>query len=320
MSNKNQLISIIIPTFKGENTIEMLIKEIVKVCQDVNFEIVVVNDSSPDASNEILLDLYNSYKNIITYVKLKKNSGEFNAVMAGLRNCKGEFAITVDDDLQHPPDEVYKLIEHSMVSENDVTYTEFKKYNYSYTRNLLSKFYNFTANILLNKPKHIYLSSLKSIRRNIIDEITKYKGNYAYIDALIFTSTNKIGTFLVNHQSRKMGKSGYTLKKFAEHYGNLLFNFSTMPFKLIFNFGLFLSLALFINLILIYFNIIKFKSFQIEDSILISSIIFLAGIQILFINFIKEKLLKYFKVDKITNQYIVEFVKENKKKKIKSNP
>ena len=81
-----------------------------------------------------------------------------------------------------------------------------------------------------------------------------------------------------------------------------------------------MSLALFINLILIYFNIIKFKSFQIEDSILISSIIFLAGIQILFINFIKEKLLKYFKVDKITNQYIVEFVKENKKKKIKSNP
>ncbi len=314
MSNKNQLISIIIPTFKGANTIEMLIKEIIEICQDLNFEIVVVNDSSPDSSDEILLDLYNSFQNVITYVKLKKNSGEFNAVMAGLRNCKGEIAITVDDDLQHPPSEVYKLIKYSLDTENDVTYTEFKKYNYSYFRNILSKFYNFTANILLNKPKHIYLSSLKSIRRNIIDEITKYKGNYAYIDALIFASTNKIGTFLVNHQSRKIGKSGYTLKKFAEHYGNLLFNFSAMPFRLIFNFGLFISLALFINLILIYFDLIKFKNFQIEGSLLIFLIIFLAVVQILFFDFIKEKLFKFFKTDKISSQYIIDFVKENKKK------
>ena len=116
MNNKNQLVSIIIPTFKGEKTIHILIKELIKILKDINFEIVVVNDSSPDSSDEILTDLYNSNSDIITYVKLAKNTGEYNAVMAGLRNCKGTIAITVDDDLQHPPSEVYKLIKYSFFS------------------------------------------------------------------------------------------------------------------------------------------------------------------------------------------------------------
>ena len=234
--------------------------------------------------------------------------------MAGLRNCKGEIAITVDDDLQHPPSEVYKLIKYSLNSEHEVIYTEFLKYNYSFIRNLLSKFYNFTANLLLKKPNNIYLSSFKSLRRNIINEIIKYDGNYAYIDGLIFSSTKKIGSFLVNHDSRKTGKSGYTLKKFANHYGNLLFNFSVMPFRLLFNFGLFLSLIILIALILIFFEVNFLSSIKIENTILILLLIFFVIIQILFINFIVENLLKVFKLKKNSNQYTIDFIKKNSKK------
>ncbi len=314
MNNKNQLVSIIIPTFKGEKTIHILIKELIKILKDINFEIVVVNDSSPDSSDEILTDLYNSNSDIITYVKLAKNTGEYNAVMAGLRNCKGTIAITVDDDLQHPPSEVYKLIKYSLKSEQDVIYTEFKKYNYSYVRNLLSKFYNLTANLLLNKPKNIYLSSFKSLRRNVIDEVIKYEGNYAYIDGLIFSSTKKIGSFLVNHESRKTGKSGYTLKKFANHYGNLIFNFSAMPFRLIFNLGLFSSLIIFIALILILFDVFIFSRVNIDDALLIFLLIFFASIKILFMDFIIDNFLKFFKLKKKFNQYSIDLVKKNVRK------
>lgn len=314
MKDKNQLVSIIIPTFKGENTINILIKEIIKICKNINFEIVVVNDASPDSSNEILLSLYNSYPEIITYIKLEKNAGEYNAVMAGLRNCKGNLAITVDDDLQHPPIEVLNLINESINSNFDVIYTEFKKYNYSFIRSYLSRFYNFTANITLNKPQNIYLSSFKSIKRKVINEIIKYEGNYAYIDGLIFSSTKNIGTFLVNHEFRKVGQSGYTLKKFAVHYGNLLFNFSILPLRLLFLFGLFASLIIFIFLIIFTISKIGNPNITTGYPVLILLIIFFFIIQILFSNFIIDYIGKILKIIKKDKQYIIDFIKENKKK------
>ena len=242
MSGENQQVSIIIPTFKGEKTVPILIEELVKILEDIHYEIVVVNDCSPDSSNELLLNLQKKYSEKITYIKLAKNAGEYNAVMAGLRNCEGGIAVIVDDDLQHSPKEILKLIKYSIKSSYDVIYTKFKTYNYSLIRSLLSKFYNFTANLALSKPKEIYLSSFKSINRKIINEIIKYDGNYAYIDGLIFACTKNIGTLEVEHESRRIGKSGYSIKKFAAHYGNLVLNFSVLPLRLFFIFGLIISM------------------------------------------------------------------------------
>ena len=153
MIEENHLVSIIIPTYKGEKTIITLIEELIKILENVDYEIVVVNDCSPDKSNELLLDLQNKYPEKITYIKLAKNFGEYNAVMAGLRNCKGHLAVIADDDLQHPPKEILKLIKNSLKSSYDVIYTKFKSYNHSFGRSLLSKIYNFTANITLSSQK-----------------------------------------------------------------------------------------------------------------------------------------------------------------------
>ena len=96
----NELVSVIIPTYKGAKTITDLVNEIITSFQSLNFEIVIINDDSPDDSHFKLIDLQKKNKSIITYIKLTKNFGEYNAEMAGLRNCKGDIAVIIDDDFQ----------------------------------------------------------------------------------------------------------------------------------------------------------------------------------------------------------------------------
>lgn len=233
--------------------------------------------------------------------------------MAGLRHCKGDIAIIADDDLQHPPKEILKLAEYSINSEFDVVYTKFKNYSYSLLRSILSKFYNFTANVALNKPKDIYLSSFKSIKRKVINEIIQYEGNYAYIDGLIFSSTKNIGVLEVNHESRKIGKSGYSIKKFAAHYGNLLLNFSVLPLRIFFIFGLVISIISLIALIFIIFEKLNNPNIPIGYPTLIASIVLFSGIQILFLGFIGEYLGKILKIVNKDKQYVIDLIKKNLK-------
>ena len=313
MNDKIHLVSIIIPTYKGEKTITILIKELIEILKDVNFEILVINDDSPDETHKKLLELQNSNPEILTYIKLAKNVGEYNAVMAGLRNCKGDVAIIVDDDLQHPPSEIFKLIKFSKISDYDVVYTKFKNYNYSLIRSILSKFYNFTANIALNKPSDIYLSSFKSIKRKIINEIVQYEGNYAFIDGLIFSITKNVGTLEVNHEKRKVGSSGYSIKKFAIHYGNLILNFSVLPLRIFFIFGLIISLISFISLLFIIYEKINEPNIPIGYPTLIAAIVLFSGIQILFLGLIGEYLGKILKIINKDKQYIIDLIKKNLK-------
>ena len=122
-----ELISIIIPTYKGSQTIIHLIQDLMSALKEYNYEMVIVNDNSPDDSHVKLINFQFKYKEIITYIKLSKNFGEYNAVMAGLRNCNGDYAIIIDDDFQHSPDQVVKLVEHCLKSNNDVIYTKYKQ-------------------------------------------------------------------------------------------------------------------------------------------------------------------------------------------------
>ena len=225
----SELISIIIPTYKGSNTIIKLAEELKFVLNGLNYEIIIINDNSPDDSHEKLVNFQKQNLEILTYIKLSKNFGEYNAVMAGLRNCKGDYAIIIDDDFQHAPNEVIKLIHYSVKSSSDVVYTSYKKKKHSLLRNIMSLINNITAKFILEIPNKIYLSSFKCIKRNVIDIITRYEGNYAFIDGLIFSCTDKIDTLEVEHNERADGKSTYSLFKLANHYLNLFTNFSILP-------------------------------------------------------------------------------------------
>tara|TARA_B100000959_G_scaffold248814_1_gene276005 strand:+ start:1856 stop:2788 length:933 start_codon:yes stop_codon:yes gene_type:complete len=304
------LISIIIPTYNGDSTIKDLIEELVLVLKNLNTEFIVINDCSPDNTHEKMLEIQEKYLDKLTYIKLTKNFGEYNAVMAGLNNCNGEIAIIVDDDFQHLPSEVLKLAEESLISKKDVIFTKFNEKKHSILRNTMSKFANLTANLILNKPDHIYLSSFKSIKRKIINEIIKYEGHYAYIDGLIFSITGNVGTLQVNHNDRITGKSNYNLFKLGKHYANLLVNFSVLPLRFFFIFGFIISGISLVIMIFIFIEKLLNPTIPMGYASLILAIIFFSGIQILFLGFISEYIGKILRIVNKDRQYIIDFIKK----------
>ena len=248
------MISIIIPVFNSENTIEILVNNIVQTLgENYKFEIILINDSSKDNTEEKCKKLVEKYMSIVLY-SLAKNFGEHNAVMAGLNKCSGDYAIIMDDDLQHSADSLLELIKFGMKEKNnfDVVYTYYDKMKYNFFRNFGRKFNDLIANLLLDKPKFLYLSSFKLINRFLITEIIKYRSPFTYIDGIILGITNKIGRVKVVHDQRTHGKSGYTIKKLLQVWSSMFTGFSVVPLRLSLILGSMLSILGFIFALLTF--------------------------------------------------------------------
>ena len=225
-------ISIIIPVYNAENTISRLVDElIVNLKQRYTLEIVLVNDRSQDPSEQVCGDIYKDNPAIIRFLSLAKNVGEHNAVMAGLNHVTGEYAVIMDDDFQNPVGEVERLVDYAIQTQHDVVYTYYEKKEHSLFRNLGSRFNDKVANLMLNKPSDLYLSSFKIIKQTLIQEIIKYDLPYPYIDGLILRATDDIGRLKVKHVPRGEGKSGYTFRKLASLWLNMFTNFSVLPLR-----------------------------------------------------------------------------------------
>ena len=248
------MISIIIPVFNSENTIEILVNNIVQTLgENYKFEIILINDSSKDNTEEKCKKLVEKYMSIVLY-SLAKNFGEHNAVMAGLNKCSGDYAIIMDDDLQHSADSLLELIKFGMKEKNnfDVVYTYYDKMKYNFFRNFGRKFNDLIANLLLDKPKFLYLSSFKLINRFLITEIIKYRSPFTYIDGIILGITNKIGRVKVVHDQRTHGKSGYTIRKLLQVWSSMFTGFSVVPLRLSLILGSMLSILGFIFALLTF--------------------------------------------------------------------
>jgi undecaprenyl-phosphate 4-deoxy-4-formamido-L-arabinose transferase len=242
------MISIIIPVFNSENAIEILVDKIIEgLGKHYEFEIILINDSSVDGSEEKCKKLVEKYSNVALY-SLSKNVGEHNAVMAGLNKCTGDYAAIMDDDLQHSADSLLKLIQFGIKEKNnfDVVYTYYDKMKHNFFRNFGRKFNDLMANLVLDKPKFLYLSSFKLVNRFLITEIIKYKSPFAYIDGIILGITNRIGRVKVEHDKRVYGKSGYTIKKLLQVWSSMFTGFSVIPLRLSLGLGWILSVLGFI--------------------------------------------------------------------------
>lgn len=225
-------ISIAIPVYNSENSIIQLVDELIKNLSEYHIEIVLVNDCSTDNSEICCLQIFEKYPEIVKFYSLAKNVGEHNAVMAALNNVTGDYIVIMDDDFQNPVSEVKKLINHISENNFDVVYTFYEKKKHSFWRNLGSKFNDKVANIMLGKPKDLYLSSFKIMNKFIVYEILKYDLPFPYIDGLILRTTANIGKVKVEHLSRKEGKSQYNLVKLFSLWLNMLTNFSILPLRI----------------------------------------------------------------------------------------
>ncbi len=222
-------LTIVVPLYNSEATLERLIVELSALAVDGGHELVLVNDGSRDKTIEVCERLMRTATVPITLVKLSRNFGEHHAVMAGLHHVNGEYIVTMDDDLQNPPSEVMKLVNHAREGGHEVVYSYYDDKQHEGWRNLGSWLTNRMADFLLDKPRGLYLSSFRCMSAFVAREICRYDGPFAYVDGLILQVTQNIGRVLVTHAAREAGRSGYTMRKLVKLWLNMFVNFSVIP-------------------------------------------------------------------------------------------
>jgi len=235
-------VSIVIPVYNAEKTIESLCNTLIHLYgAQTTLEIVLVNDCSSDSTDIICQRLHSCHRDIITYLRLSRNFGEHNAVMAGLNHATGDLCVIMDDDFQNPPEEIQALLKE-MAKGYDVVYTQYPVKRDHLFRNIGSKINDKMANLILKKPSSLYLSSFKIMNRFLVNEIIKYTGPDPYIDAIILRSTSNIGCVAVRHAPRLHGRSGYTMKKLVSLWGNMVVSYSLIPLRVLGVIGLIMTI------------------------------------------------------------------------------
>ncbi len=225
-------LSIVVPVYRGANTVGQLVAELSALKPEGGMEIILVNDGSPDNSAEVCQALLGTATVPLIYIEHARNYGEHNAVMTGLRRARGDYVITMDDDLQNPPEEVMRLYDHARNGRWDVVYTRYASKKHALWRNIGSRFANAVADRLLDKPKGLYLSSFRCMARLVVQSVTRYTGPYPYVDGLIMEVTQRIDSIEVRHLPRAEGRSNYTLTRLVRLWLNLATSFSLAPLRM----------------------------------------------------------------------------------------
>jgi undecaprenyl-phosphate 4-deoxy-4-formamido-L-arabinose transferase len=223
-------ISVVIPVYNSAEIIDSLYSKIVSALKDISYEIVFINDCSKDNGWQAIRSLAQKNKNI-TGVNLRKNSGQDNALLAGLRISKGNYVLIMDDDLQHDPDDILKLYD-ACKNGFDVCYANFSDRKQSNIKNAGSDLNGKMAQLLVQKPKEIYLSPFKIVNRSTVNEIVKFSGPYPYIDGIILTITSNITQIDLKHSERSSGKSNYTFSRSMSVFMKHFTGFSVLPLRI----------------------------------------------------------------------------------------
>ncbi|WP_028522729.1 glycosyltransferase family 2 protein [Runella limosa] len=300
------LLSVIIPVYNSEQTINRLVEHVLETLDRTTLEIVLVNDGSRDRSEQVCTELAKRFSEV-KFISLRRNSGEFNAVMCGLNHASGDYCVMIDDDFQNPPTEILKLVETAQQGDYDVVYSFYATKKHSWFRNFGSWLVNRVTTWLLEKPNDLYLSSFKLINQAVVQEIIKYKGPYPYLDGLIFRATRNVGRVQVSHNAREEGESGYTLRKLTSLFMTILFGYSLKPLRLLTATGLAFSgfslLAVLIDLVLYAIH----SEFFILNSVLIL-LTFFSGLILTCLGIVGEYIGRIFMAQSGLPQYVEKMV------------
>ncbi len=227
------MISVAIPCYCSENTISQVVKGLVEEFDKHNdeYQIVLVNDGSPDNTFEVIKGISLENPNVIA-VNLSKNYGQHSARMAAIPFLKGEYVVYMDDDGQHPVSGIYKMIEKLEEGDYDVVYALFKQKKHSLFKRVVSRINTATLDFLTGKPKDVKNSSFSVMRSYILREMEKYKSPFPSWTGFIMQITRNVSNIELEHFDRISGESNYTLKKMFKLYMNSVTGFSVVPLRI----------------------------------------------------------------------------------------
>lgn len=235
------LLSIVIPVYQSEDCLPALYTAIVEVTSLMSwyYEIIFVNDFSRDGSWRVIESLCDLDRNVVG-IDLRRNFGQDNAILTGLRAAHGEYIAIMDDDLQHHPKFLTALMQE-IANGHDVVYADFRDKKQKLWKNIGSWINGKIAEWVLDKPKGMYISPYKVIRREVAELICEYPGHAPYIDGLLFQATARFSQVPAQHYSRHHGNGNFTLTRSVGVSARLAFSFSARPLRIIGAAGLFFS-------------------------------------------------------------------------------
>lgn len=308
-------VSFVIPCYCSSNTISDVVLEIKETMESqnhmYNYEIVLVNDCSPDNTFEVIKDLSVENTNIIG-VNMAKNFGQHAALMAGYHYASGDIVVSLDDDGQTPADEVLKLIE-KIEEGYDVVYAKYDDKQHSGFRNLGSKANSIMTEIMLGKPRELYISSYFAAKKYIIDEIKKYQGSFPYVIGLVLRSTKNITNVSVVHRERSIGSSGYTFSKLMSLWINGFTSFSVKPLRIASYVGTASAVIGLLYLIWIVVKQIINHSAPVGWSTLIGIVLLLGGLILVILGLVGEYVGRIYMCINNSPQYVVRETTVDKK-------
>ena len=238
--------SVVVPVYNSERTLVELYTRIASVFQDINasYEVVFVEDNGGDNSWQVIKSLKKEFPEHVKAVKLNKNYGQHNAIMCGFAFSKGDKIITIDDDLQNPPEEIKKLVETHKVNNADITYGIYTKKQHDFARNVLSS--------AAKKSNKIFMkgtgkgSSFRILNHQIVNKLLEHNVTFIFIDEVVQWYTNKIGFVEVEHKKRLYNNSGYSTRKLFSLGSDLTYYYTNIPLKLMVYGGMIISFLSFL--------------------------------------------------------------------------
>lgn len=224
-------LSIVIPVYRSATGLPLLITELERVLPTLAqaYEIILVDDGSPDNSWEVIEGLAREHSPL-QGITLMRNYGQHNALLCGIRQARHEIIVTMDDDLQHPPSEIHKLLEK--LSEGyDVVYGTPKHEQHGVLRDLASQITKMVLQSSMGVETARSVSAFRAFRTQVRDAFANYNSSYVSIDVLLTWGTTRFAAVEVQHDERRYGTSNYTLTKLIRHALNMVTGFSVLPLQ-----------------------------------------------------------------------------------------
>jgi len=285
---KNRSYSVVVPVYNGEATLDELVNRLGTTLTGLGgeYETILVNDGSSDRSWEVICRLTGRFR-WVRGINLMRNYGQHNALLAGIQKARHQIIITIDDDLQHPPEEIPKLL--ATLEEGwDIVYGRPRKRSHHVWRNWSSKLLKSVVKIVLGAEMGSHSSAFRSFRSELRRGFTSFAGAELSIDVLLSWSSKRVTHVLVDHHRRRAGRSGYTFSKLILLSFELLTGYSALPLRVASALGLSTSV---LGIAMFFYVVIR-RLMQTEYTpgfaFLAAEIAFFAGMQLFAIGVIGE--------------------------------
>lgn len=239
-----ELISVVVPVFNSGRLDELADRVAAVFAQlDIRHELLLVDDGSPNPATWAAAERLARQRPGVRAIQLTRNFGQQAATLCGLQESRGEYVLTMDDDLQHLPEDIPRFLE---LHDWDIVIGQFSNRRHSLFRRIVSRVKAWFDRVIVGNPKTIRLSPFRMVNRTVVDGVLAARTPHPFLPALMLHVSQRIVGVEVRHGERAEGRSGYDLRKLVAVFGNLLINNSSLVLRLVGQIGILLSLVSFV--------------------------------------------------------------------------